>query len=117
MNAERERVLERIINEKEKNKARKCIQASIAAFRLGQDGNEFLQRDEFKNTDCAIFKDSDTFGVYWAVPSIVHLYAKYKSYLSEENKISLESLMERFYYFCGYCVVNADARAERLYLS
>ena len=117
MNASGRAVLERIINREDKIKARRCLQAAIAEFKLGGDGNRHLECDDILSWKGSEFADNDPFGMYWGVPSAVHLYAKYKSLLSATNKNAIENILLGFYYVCGWSAVNGDGRCERMYLS
>lgn len=117
MNERSQRVLRRIIAREDKTKARRCIQAAIAAFVLGEDGNAYLHKPEIQNGKFNKFSDRDDFGMYWGIPSMMHLYARFGNKLNEKNKKAIADILTNFYYTFGWVALNSDGRCERMYLS
>ena len=110
-------VLKRIIAREDKSKARRCVQAAIAAFVLGEDGNIYLKKPEIYDGNNNKFSDRDDFGMYWGIPAMMHLYARFGDKLDEENKKAISDILTDFYYTLGWVAINGDGRCERMYLS
>ena len=113
-----ERTLHRIINQTENKKARAHVQAALTKLYRGEtDVDRFLVVDEFRFSDGDIHPTEGDFGIYWAIPAMVHLLMRFGESLSDAARETVVRVLRSFYYIDGHNVVKRDASPSRMYLS
>lgn len=110
--------LHHIKTQTENMRARGHVQAALARLYAGDtDVDALLDIDEFRFSDGDIHPTEGDFGIYWAIPAMVHLMMKFGDKIGPGARNTVMRVLHSFYYVDGHNVVKPDASPHRLYLS